>query len=117
MPEKQFHDELRAIADRFVHDVYKATKSFPKDELYGVVSQLRRASLSVILNYIEGYARGSNKSDKNFLRISYASLKESEYLILFSFEEKHLTENNYQILSKQADRIGAMLWGTIQNMP
>ncbi len=42
--------------DEYVHFIYKITKTFPKEELYGATSQLRRSSLSVILNYIEGYA-------------------------------------------------------------
>lgn len=115
MQEKRFHNLLKSKINTFVHNVYKVTKSFPQEELYGVTSQLRRSSLSVMLNYIEGYARYNNKVDKNFLRISYSSLKEAEYLIQFSFEEGYLIENNYQILSKQADEIGAMLWKTIEN--
>jgi len=115
MPEKRFHDFLKSKIDSFIHNVYKVTKSFPKAELYGVTSQFRRSPLSVMLNYIEGYARNSNKTDKNFLRISYGSLKEAEYLIQFSFEEGYLTENNSQVLSKQSDEIGAMLWKTIEN--
>ncbi|PJB19449.1 four helix bundle protein, partial [Candidatus Falkowbacteria bacterium CG_4_9_14_3_um_filter_36_9] len=59
----------------------KITRSFPKDELYGITSQLRRAALSVILNYIEGYARKRDKVYKNFLEISYGSLKEAKYLL------------------------------------
>lgn len=114
--EKRFHDELKDLMNTFVHNVYKVTKAFPKDEMYGVTSQLRRSSLSVILNYIEGFARQQKKVDRNFLRISYASLKEAEYLIKFSFEVEYLAKNNYQTLSKQADRIGAMLWGTIDNL-
>jgi len=116
MPEKRFHDELKALMNRFVHQIYKVTKLFPKDELYGVTSQLRRSSLSVILNYIEGYARRNPKVDKNFLKISYASLKEAEYLIQFSFEEGYLIKENCQMLTKQVDSIGAMLWGTISKI-
>jgi four helix bundle protein len=66
------------------------------------------------LNYIEGFARQTRKMDKHFLRISYASLKESEYLIKFSYVEGYIKENNYKILAKQADEIGAMLWKTIE---
>ena len=50
--------------DEFVHFVYNITRKFPKEELYGITSQLRRASLSVILNYIEGYARGKEKLEQ-----------------------------------------------------
>lgn len=115
MKEKRFHDFLKTKINTFIHNVYKVTKSFPKDELYGVISQFRRSSLLVMLNYIEGYARNNIKVEKNFLKIAYSSLKEAEYLIQFSFEEKYLTENNTIILLKQADEIGAMLWKTIQS--
>lgn len=101
--------------DEIVHFVYKITKSFPRDELYGVVSQLRRAALSIILNYIEGFARGVNgKIYKNFLDISYGSLKECKYLLYFSFKEGYLKKTNYEKAIKLADEIGAMLWKTIQ---
>lgn len=109
----KFHEELKKKMNLYVHNVYRVTKIFPKDELYGVTSQFRRSALSVILNYIEGFARQTKKMDKFFLRISYASLKESEYLIKFSYDEGYLKENNYIILSKQADEIGAMLWRSI----
>jgi len=65
-----FHAQLYALMDDFVLDVYSVSKNFPKDELYGVTSQLRRATLSVILNYIEGYARRRDKVYKNCLEIS-----------------------------------------------
>lgn len=116
MLEKRFHCQLKAKINTFVHNVYKVTKFFPKEELYGITSQLRRSSLSVILNYIEGYARNNKKVDKNFLKISYGSLKEAEYLIQFSFEENFLNESNYEALIQQADSIGAMLWGTMSKI-
>ena len=114
--QEKFHERLRSLMDNYVHFVYKITKKFPKLELYGATSQLRRASLSVILNYIEGYTRGKKKVHKNFLEISYASLKESKYLPEFSFKENFYTENNYKSAIKMVDEIGAMLWGTIRNM-
>lgn len=101
--------------DKFVHLVYKVTRDFPKREWYGVASQLRRAALSVILNYVEGYARGKEKVYKNFLEISYASLKETKYLLHFSLVEKYLGPEDYKKIIGLAEEIGAMLWSTMKN--
>jgi len=113
---QQFHDKLKAKMDDLVHLVYKITKNFPRDELYGVTSQLRRAALSIILNYKEGYARGKDKIYKNFLEISYGSLQETKYLLHFSLAEKYLTQEDYERMMKLAEEIGAMLWKTIQGL-
>jgi len=58
MKPETYHEKLKSKMDNLAHSVYKASKAFPKDEMFGVTSQLRRASLSVPLNYIEGYAKG-----------------------------------------------------------
>ncbi|MBU1131719.1 four helix bundle protein [Patescibacteria group bacterium] len=87
-----FHDELKRKMDEYVHSVYNLTKVYPSHEIFGVTSQIRRSSLSVILNYIEGYARRRSSVYKNFLEISYASLKESSYLLDFSLEEKYIQD-------------------------
>jgi len=117
MNEISFHNQLKQEMDAYVHEVYFATKTFPRDELYGVTSQLRRSALSVILNYIEGYARMKSKVHKNFLEISYGSLKESKYLIEFSYKEKYLNEQYFISLTEKSERIGKMLWGIIKNIP
>ncbi len=116
METETFHEKLRKKMDEYVHLVYVLSKKFPKEEIYGITSQLRRATLSVILNYIEGYARGKNKVHKNFLEISYGSLQESKYLIDFSFKENYLLKQDYERAAKLADDIGAMLWGTISKL-
>lgn len=114
--KQQFHDKLKAKMDEFAHLVYKITRDFPREELYGVTSQLRRAALSVILNYIEGYARRKNKVYKNFLEISYASLQEAKYLLYFALTEKYLSQNDYRRVIELAEEIGKMLWGTIRKI-
>lgn len=102
--------------DEYVHEAYALTRSFPRDELYGVTSQLRRAALSVVLNYVEGYARGTWKSNKQFLHISFASLKESQYLIGFSVRENYISKQPSQKASELGDEIGAMLWSILKNL-
>lgn len=111
-----FHEKLKGTMDAYVHLVYKLSRDFPRDELYGVTAQLRRAALSVILNYIEGYARFRNKVHRHFLEIAYGSLQESKYLLDFSSKEKYLPEEDYKVALDLAEEIGAMLWGILRKL-
>lgn len=114
--QTQFHEELKELMDQYVHHIYNLSMGFPKDEMFGVTSQIRRAALSIILNYIEGFARKKTNVFRNFLEISYGSLKESKYLLYFSYKRKYIKESDYQELYKKADRIGKMLWGIIEKL-
>jgi len=100
--------------DKYVYFVYKLSKNFPKKELYGVASQIRRSSLSVILNYIKGFARYKRAVKLNFWEISYGSLKESKYLPRFCLTEKYINQKEYQNAVNLAEEIGTMLWKSIQ---
>ena len=115
MSEK-YHNILQNKLDQYVDLIYSVSKKFPSDELYGVTSQLRRAGLSVVLNYIEGYARCREKVYKNFLEIAYGSFKETKYLLDFSLRQGYLNNDNYQKLMSLSHEIGAMLWGIIRNL-
>lgn len=111
-----FYDILKLKMHKYAKCTYKITKSFPRDELYGLTSQLRRASISVILNFIEGYARRRGDNCKifgNFLEISYGSLKESKYLIYFSYTEGYINTQDYKRIMEMSDEIGKMLWNII----
>ena len=112
----QFHDDLKLKMNKYAHLVYRLTRNFPREEIYGATSQLRRSALSVILNYIEGYARLKNKVHKNFLEISYGSLKESKYLLHFSLMEKYLSQSDYDEAIISAEDIGRMLWGILRKI-
>ena len=111
-----FHQELQRKIEVFAHGVYAATRSFPKEERYGITSQLRRAALSVALNTVEGYARGKKLVYLNFLETAYGSLKEVMYLVRFSAAEGLLDPQGQQDLQAQADGIGKMLWGTMRGL-
>ena len=113
---KQFHDTLREKMDELVHFIYRLTKKFPKSELYGATSQVRRATLSIILNYIEGYARKRRLVKINFFEISYGSLQESKYLLEFALKEEWIKETEYKTAMYLAEEIGAMLWKTIDSL-
>lgn len=114
--QQRYHERLHGLMDEYVHFVYRVTKGFPKEEQFGATSQLRRASLSVVLNYVEGYARQRSAVHKNFLEISFGSLKESAYLTKFSLQEGWLKETAYTALQKLEREIGAMLWGMLCKM-
>jgi four helix bundle protein len=111
-----YQEKLKEKMNQYVHFVYKITKNFPKEELYGVVSQFRRSTLSIILNYIEGYARKRPLVRLNFLETSYGSLQESKYLLEFSLVEKYLDKKDYIYNINLAEEIGAMLWKDIDGL-
>jgi len=120
MKNSEYVQILKSKADNYVHRVYALTRQFPKDELYGVTSQLRRAALSVVLNVVEGYARNrrgcDDRSYEYFLEVSYGSLQESKYLLNFSKVEKYLSEKEYAEVMGIAEEIGAMLWSAIKKL-
>lgn len=97
-------------ADELAKAVYKVTSKFPKYELYGITSQLRRASLSVPLNIVEGHSRNNKNEFRQFLRIALGSLTETEYLLEFAKEQGYLNEAEYESLIKLRGRVGSLLW-------
>ncbi len=105
-----FHQKLRSEIKSFMHKVYDATQHFPREEIFGITSQLRRATVSVALNYTEGYARHNKKEHVHFLRISYGSLKEALYLLEFAHERNWIGKPVYEKLRQTGDMIGGMLW-------
>jgi four helix bundle protein len=113
----QFHDKLKEKMDLQAHLAYRITKSFPREEIYGLTSQLRRAAVSVVLNYVEGFARRKPLVMKNFFEISFGSLKEVRYLLEFCDKEGLIKDDDSltQILIIN-DEIGAMLWSSLQKM-
>lgn len=116
MEKVTFHERLKSLMDEYVHTVYDVTQDFPKNEMFGVISQYRRAALSIVLNYVEGYARRRKAVLKNFLEISLGSLKECEYLTIFSFKRGYLNKLNREKLIKLELEIGRMLWGTVERI-
>lgn len=112
--EAGYQGKLKQKIKEYVHLVYDVSKNFPRDELYGITSQLRSASMSVLLNCVEGYARQSKAMFNNFLKISYGSLKESKILIEFANEEGFKIEKErLEKLQSLADELGAMIWKII----
>jgi four helix bundle protein len=113
---EKYHKKLKRLMDEYVNKVYDCTATFPKEEQFGTTSQLRRAALSVVLNYIEGYARQGKGELRQFLKISYGSLKESTYLVDFSHTRKYLDKETRTELVALGDQIGKMLWGILSKL-
>lgn len=116
MQPKSFHAVLADLTDEYAHKAYRITSKFPKEEIYGLTSQLRRSSLSVALNYREGFARRRVKSYIHFLEISYGSLKESQYLLKFAFQENQISQESFADTIEVGERIGRMIWSLIKKL-
>jgi four helix bundle protein len=102
-------------AHRMTLDVYSATRGFPKEELYGLTSQIRRSAASVGANIAEGSGRRSNNEICRFLQIARGSASETEYHILLAYDLKLLREEDFRRLSHQADELQRMLTALIQS--
>jgi len=103
--------EAWKLADDLVVAVYQVTKSFPKEELYGITSQLRRAASSVAANIVEGSARESLKDYLHFLQIARASLSETQYFLHLAKRLGYLLEIESDDLGSQCKRTFACLHG------
>lgn len=97
-------------ADELAYQVYIATRKFPKEEIYGITSQLRRAVLSVPTNIAEGYGRQSGKELKQFINVALGSLAEVKYLLDFSSRLKYFSTEQYERLDGLAQEVGKLLW-------
>jgi four helix bundle protein len=93
--------------------IYQATRSFPRDELYGLTSQVRRAAVSVPSNIAEGQARFSSKEFCRFLSHARGSLVEVETQLLIAKGLGYISEDDGDRLLNQAAEIGRILNGLI----
>lgn len=97
-------------ADELAYQIYLETKSFPKEELYGITSQLRRAALSIPTNLAEGVSRQGKRELKQFANIALGSLAETQYILDFSLRLKYLNETKYRRLQDFREETGRLLW-------
>lgn len=98
----------------FVTELYKITGTFPDAELYGLISQLRRASVSISSNIAEGAARGTSKDFIRFLYISLGSAAEVETQLLISRNLDYVEKSEFEQLIIELESISKMLHGLIK---
>jgi four helix bundle protein len=103
-------------AHSLVVGVYKATASFPKEEVYGLTSQIRRASVSVPSNISEGCSREGKPEFAQFLKSAPGSANELEYQLLLAHDLQYVSNEVYDSLNEQVDHVRRMLISLIQKI-
>ena len=99
-----------------VSDIYLLTKKFPKEELYGLTSQIRRSAISIPSNIAEGFRRYHNKEYRQFLYISLGSCAELETQIAIAKNLKYITEEKEIELTEKSDHICRMTSNLIKKL-
>ena len=112
------HRKLRAfeLADKLALSIYAATKSFPKDEQFGLTSQIRRAAVSTASNIVEGCARSSSADYIRFLDMAFGSVRELGYQLSLAARLGYLESNVALDLEKQADETARVLAGLLHSL-
>jgi len=111
------HRNLRAfkLADQLALAVYQTTKTFPKDEIFGMTSQIRRAAVSVPSNIVEGCARNSNADFLRFLDIAFGSGRELEYQLSLATRLGYIDQGESQQLDAIVNELMKVLSGLIKS--
>lgn len=110
MPAQSFEDLLVwQKAHQYVLGIYKVTKVYPKEEMFGLVNQMRRASASITANIAEGFVRIGQKDKLHFYNISQGSLEETRNFLILSKDLGYITEDEKTTLTDLAAEVSRML--------
>jgi len=103
--------KLRLYYDcrKFIVVIYRLTKLLPDDEKYGLISQMRRAAISVLANIVEGYGRDSDKEQLRFYNIALASFREVECYLLVLKDLEYIDVLKFNYTSELKDKVGGQL--------
>jgi four helix bundle protein len=94
---------------------YRMTQQFPKEELFSLTSQIRRASISIPSNIAEGQGRGGTVEFCRFLKIAYGSLRELETQFLIAHRLCYLGDDQLEVALESAGEVGRLLNGLIKS--
>lgn len=97
-------------------EIYREVKNFPNDEIFGLISQMKRSSSSIPTNIAEGSGRFSNKDFSRFLSIAYGSTNELEYQIILSIDLAFLNNEKGEVLIEKIQEIRKMLYALINKL-
>ena len=113
---RNYHNiEVYHLAYDFVVEIFKQMKNFPKEE-HNIISQMKRAALSIPLNIAEGSAKASNREFSYYLNVAYASAKEVEVLLDLSKDLSYLSEQDFLLLAPKLDELNAKLFLFLRNV-
>lgn len=101
--------QLWQLAHEFVLDVYSLSNSFPKEELFGITSQLKRAAISIPANIAEGYRKTGAKDKLRFYNVAYGSAGECRYYIILIKDLEYIKIETYQTLINKIDNISKLI--------
>ena len=112
---KTFEDlEVWKMSHKLVLEIYKISATFPKEERYGITSQIRRSTVSIAANIAEGFSRKSNLDKRHFYNIAQSSLHEVKYYLILTQDLGYI-ESKFTIWQK-AEQIGKMLYRLIESI-
>lgn len=116
--EIQTFEDLEAwqVAHELVLEIYRITKKFPKEELYGVVSQLRRAALSITSNIAEGFSRYHYNDKIRFYYNGRGSLSEVKNCLILSRDLKYISKEDCSTLLNNAESVLRLINGLIRSI-
>lgn len=100
----------------FVKLIYRLTRLFPKEEMYGLTSQIRRAAVSIVGNIVEGRGKATDKDFLRFLYIARGSVNEVECYIELSKELNFITLEQYEFMYKKSREVGFLLFKLIKSL-
>ena len=96
--------------------IYKETKNFPKEELYGLTSQIRRASMSIPTNIAEGCGMNTDKEFARFLQIAMGSASETEYQLILAHDLEFLSKETHEKLHTNVEEVKRMLASLLKTL-
>lgn len=113
---KSFRDLLVwQKAHALVLDVYKCTRSFPEDEKFVLVNQMRRAAISIPANITEGFKKKGKRDKLNYFNIAQGSLEELKYFLILASDLGYMGENKLAHSAEEVSRLLEAYWKAIRN--
>ncbi len=103
-------------AHKLVLMIYKMTKSFPKEEIFALTSQIRRAAVSIVSNIAEGFSRRSQPDKRQFYAIALGSLTETQSQLLISRDLSYLPNDDFNLIANQSVVVSKLINGLIKSV-